>query len=573
VNQFGPLQTQRKDSIVQEYSRAHNLVNGGNHAHALYLFDQASTKFCESIEKAIDANPDEEKIIALWKSTNVTRRQLGLPYIFPAGLGRAQTVDGISGYLSKGDLEALRYCAVNSKGKSVNIGVFDGLSTYFIGKNNPNLQVYGIDAYMGMNAQNTEVDHEHVLKAKQNLSRLENTHLIVGLSSDIAQSWIDDIGFLFIDDNHSAEAAITDFKEWSPFVSADGLIAVHDAYRRVSKTIYKIRQRDNSHGPDIICQKMEQDPNYEFVEVNGCTEIWRKRSKAVLAKPGNNNFSFVSLKNCERSRDNKREPKIDKMDVSKYCPETCIVFVSYGRPEIAARSYNSLVSAIESYRDRVKIIISDATDDEQKMMWARNANADDVILTPKFTPAATSRNLATTLILNKYSPRYLCMVEDDFEYDAKWYPSLVEAACRLYGVMSPFDLAYGIFSACDHQIPPERKREDYRNKVTAYIFGAVAYQRFVLTSHYLAVMRCWDADLLGISYAQTGGQTFRNVTRGFCGAILPGRLSWPIDEDKSLSTWQAKRAPGPPAHSFNLRDYDVIAEKTREAGVYQRNEK
>jgi hypothetical protein len=573
MNQFGAVQTQRKDPIVQQYSGTHNLVNGGDHAHALYVFDQASTKFCESIDKAIDANPDDEKIIALWKSTNITRRQLGLPYIFPAGLGKAQMVDGISGFLSKEDLEALRYCAVNSKGKSVNIGVFDGLSTYFIGKNNPNLEVYGIDAYLGMNAQNTRIDHEHALKAKQNLTKLENTHLIVGLSSDIAQSWRDEIGFLFIDGNHSADAAVTDFTEWSPFVSADGLIAVHDAYRKVSKTIYKIRQKDNSHGPDIICQKMESDPNYEFVKVSGCTEVWRKRSRAISAKPGDNNSSFVSVENFEGSQGNKQEPKMNKMDVAKYCPETCIVFVSYGRHEIAARSYNSLVSAIEPYRDRVKVIISDATDDERKMTWARNTNADDVILTPKFTPAATSRNLATTLILNKYSPKYLCMVEDDFEYDAEWYPSLVEAATRLYGVVSPLDLAYGIFSACDHQIPPERRKEDQKNNVTAYIFGAVAYQRFVPTSHYLAVMRGWDADLLGISYAQTGGQTFRNVMRGFCGAILHGRLSWPIDVDKNLSTWQARRSPGPPAHSFNLRDYDVIAEKTREAGVYQRNEK
>lgn len=269
-------------------------------------------------------------------------------------------------------------------------------------------------------------------------------------------------------------------------------------------------------------------------------------------------------------------PQVDfrtSRSVANYCPETCLIFVSYGRAEVAARSYESLSLALAPYRDRVRIVISDATDDDQKIAWARNTDADEVILTPRFTPAATSRNIATTLVLDKYSPRYLCMVEDDFEYSTEWYPSLVDATNRLYGVMSPMNLAYGIFSACDHHVPAERCAVDEQNNVTAYIFGAVAYQRFMATSHYLSVMRYWDSDLLGISWAQTGGQTFRNVMRGFCGAILNGRLSRPLDVDKSHSTWVNKRPVGPNAHSFNLDDYDVIRQAAQQAGVYLRSEK
>jgi hypothetical protein len=259
--------------------------------------------------------------------------------------------------------------------------------------------------------------------------------------------------------------------------------------------------------------------------------------------------------------------------ISKLCPETCIVFVTCGRADIAASSYESLSAATAPYRERIKIVISDATDDEGKMRWARSTDADDVILTPRFTPSASSRNLATTLILDKYSPRYLCMVEDDFEYHIDWYPRLVEAAERLYGVMSPFNLAYGIFSASDHHIPPETCRDDKNNNVKAYIFGAVAYQRFMPLSHYLAVMRGWDPDLLGVSFAQTGGQTFRNTMRGFCGAILPGKLSWPIDADSELSTWaRGRRDPGPPAHSFDLKDYEVIQKAAMRAGAYEQSD-
>jgi len=137
------------------------------------------------------------------------------------------------------------------------------------------------------------------------------------------------------------------------------------------------------------------------------------------------------------------------MKITTLCPETCIIFITYRRPIISRKSFDSLLSAGSSYRDRVKIIISDATDDIEKIRWVYESDADDVIMTPRSTSAATSRNLATTLALEKYSPKYLCMLEDDFEYSLEWYPTLVEAASRLYGAISPFNLAYGLFSACD----------------------------------------------------------------------------------------------------------------------------
>jgi hypothetical protein len=257
-------------------------------------------------------------------------------------------------------------------------------------------------------------------------------------------------------------------------------------------------------------------------------------------------------------------------EISKLCPETCIIFVSYGRANLAKRSYESLSRAIAPFRDRIKIILSDATDEDNKIQWARQTDADDVILTPRKISAATSRNLAITLILDRYSPRYLCMLEDDFEYHADWYPSLVDASRRLYGVLSPLELAYGIFSTSKHHIPSKACKKDKKNGVTAYMFGAVAYQRFMPTSHYLSVMRGWDPDLLGISFAQTGGQTFRNTMRGFCGAILPGNLSQPIDEDNSASTWsKGKRNPGPPAHSFEPKDYQPIQRMVETIGGYR----
>jgi hypothetical protein len=310
---------------------------------------------------------------------------------------------------------------------------------------------------------------------------------------------------------------------------------------------------------------MEAEPGYEFIQVSGCTEIWRKTGPAQPQKKTENQ----KINPQDQSHPARTNRPADRRRVVNYAPETCLVFVSYGRPETARRSYLSLEEAVSPYREKIRIIISDATDQIDKINWARNTDADDVIITPRFTPAATSRNLAMTLILDKYSPTYLCLVEDDFKYSREWYPRLVEAAEALYGVRSPYGLAYGLFSGCAHHIPAELKKEDPDNQVTAYLFGAVAYQRFTTTAHYLSVMRNWDADLLGISYAQTGGQTFRNTMRGYCGGILPGNLSEPIDQEGMKSTWsKGKRDPGPPAHSFEISDYQAILDAADNTGDY-----
>lgn len=261
-------------------------------------------------------------------------------------------------------------------------------------------------------------------------------------------------------------------------------------------------------------------------------------------------------------------------EVTVLCPKTCVIFVSFDRPQIAAKSYESLEKAIQNYRKEIKIIISDASDDPEKYNWLRDTDADDLIITPRFTSTATSRNLAVTLMLDKYSPLYICMIEDDFMYHPEWYSSLVEVTERCYGVVSPLDLAYGIFSASQHHIPNERLKYDAKNNIYAYYFGAVAYQRFTTVAHYLSVLQRWDSDVLGISYSQTGSQTFRNIMRGFCGGILNEPLSWPIDFDSQASTWsKGKRDPGPPAHSFDLAQYEVIQNKVAKLDTYKKTRK
>jgi len=250
--------------------------NNGEINNVRNTYDRTIADFGNFISYCLTQQPEEEEFIALWKDVEKLRMRFGLPYMFPGGLGEAQSIDGISGLLSLGDLEAINYCSKQVKGKCVNIGVFEGLSTYFIAKSNREIEVYGIDAYLGMNGKEKKFNYNRFKIANTNLTKLDNAHLIVGLSIDIAKEWKDHIEFLLIDGDHSVEGAISDFKAWSQFVTDGGLIAVHDAYSKINDSFFKLREKDNSHGPDCICQIMAEDSKYEFEMVKGCTEVWRK---------------------------------------------------------------------------------------------------------------------------------------------------------------------------------------------------------------------------------------------------------------------------------------------------------
>ena len=87
-------------------------------------------------------------------------------------------------------------------------------------------------------------------------------------------------------------------------------------------------------------------------------------------------------------------------------PETVIIFTSFGRDEIALKSIKSLVDATSSVRDKVKIIVSDATPGESKILELKKIKEIELIWTPSFTCAATSRNIAVEYVKDKYSAEF-----------------------------------------------------------------------------------------------------------------------------------------------------------------------
>jgi predicted O-methyltransferase YrrM len=54
--------------------------------------------------------------------------------------------------------------------------------------------------------------------------------LLVGRSETVASAWSGELAFLFIDGGHGDEVAWTDYRSWTPKVSAGGFLAIHDVF-------------------------------------------------------------------------------------------------------------------------------------------------------------------------------------------------------------------------------------------------------------------------------------------------------------------------------------------------------
>lgn len=58
----------------------------------------------------------------------------------------------------------------------------------------------------------------------------EQVVAVVGRSATIARHWRTPIALLFIDGGHTIEAALADYRGWTPHLMRDGILAIHDVF-------------------------------------------------------------------------------------------------------------------------------------------------------------------------------------------------------------------------------------------------------------------------------------------------------------------------------------------------------
>lgn len=90
---------------------------------------------------------------------------------------------------------------------------------------------------------------------------------VVGRSATIARAWTTPLGFLFIDGGHTMEAALGDWRGWTPHLRQGGLLAIHDVFPDPA---------DGGRPPFEIYQRALASDLYEEVQSVKSLRVLRK---------------------------------------------------------------------------------------------------------------------------------------------------------------------------------------------------------------------------------------------------------------------------------------------------------
>ncbi|SNR57524.1 Predicted O-methyltransferase YrrM [Haloechinothrix alba] len=90
---------------------------------------------------------------------------------------------------------------------------------------------------------------------------------VVGRSDAVAAFWRSPITFLFVDGGHSEEAAQADYTGWAPWVSPDGVLAIHDVFPD---------PRDGGRPPYHVYRRAIDSGTFTEISATGSLRVLRR---------------------------------------------------------------------------------------------------------------------------------------------------------------------------------------------------------------------------------------------------------------------------------------------------------
>lgn len=110
---------------------------------------------------------------------------------------------------------------------TVDLGVDYGYSLFSLAESKIG-EVYGIDSFEGdIHAGHHADAYDTVMKVIGE-NQYDNITVIKGFFDDVAKTWNKPIDILHIDGLHTYQAALNDYKTWSPFLTENAVILMHD---------------------------------------------------------------------------------------------------------------------------------------------------------------------------------------------------------------------------------------------------------------------------------------------------------------------------------------------------------
>ena len=159
-------------------------------------------------------------------------------------------IDQIKGFLAEDEAQALYTAALEAsdRGPVLEIGSYCGKSTIYLGLacKEKGRSLYALDHHRGSEEhQQGEFFHDPELydsgaglmdtfrEFRRNIRRAGLDQIVVPVvagSESAARDWQTPLGMVFIDGGHSLEAALTDYRCWTPHLCRGGILAIHDLF-------------------------------------------------------------------------------------------------------------------------------------------------------------------------------------------------------------------------------------------------------------------------------------------------------------------------------------------------------
>jgi predicted O-methyltransferase YrrM len=159
-------------------------------------------------------------------------------------------IDRIKGFLAADEAEALYQNALeaSANGPVLEIGSYCGKSTIYLGlacRHNSST-VFALDHHRGSEEhQQGEFFHDPDLydageglmdsfrEFRRNIRKAGLDEVVVPVvagSDAAARHWQTPLAMVFIDGGHSLDAALTDYRCWTPHLQRGGILAIHDLF-------------------------------------------------------------------------------------------------------------------------------------------------------------------------------------------------------------------------------------------------------------------------------------------------------------------------------------------------------
>jgi predicted O-methyltransferase YrrM len=159
-------------------------------------------------------------------------------------------IDTVKGFIDPAEGRALYDAALDcaTRGACLEIGAYCGKSAVYLGTACKAVGgvLFSVDHHRGSeenqpgwdwhdpetwDAAAGAMDTLPFLRTTLRRAGLEETVVpVVGRSALIARVWATPLALLFIDGGHTMEAALADYRGWTPHLAAGGVLAIHDVF-------------------------------------------------------------------------------------------------------------------------------------------------------------------------------------------------------------------------------------------------------------------------------------------------------------------------------------------------------